>query len=269
MKFGFLAVNSAAGISPGRLASEVEARGYESVWLPEHSHIPTSRRTPYPAGGELPAGYLHMMNPFVSLAAAIGTTTNLTLATGICLALEHDLLDLATTATTLDVLSGGRFVMGIGAGWNAEELANHQPGLPFGRRYRALEERIGGVAGPVVRRPGVVRRRVRPRRRVVGVPQARQWRDPDRARHGRRPRSPDGGEAGGRVVPDRRRDARTRRADERERGDRAVPQRRRRRRARSSERADHDLRDEAAACRHRREVRRARASTGWCSVRTR
>jgi probable F420-dependent oxidoreductase len=145
MKFGFLAVNSAAGISPGRLASEVEARGYESVWLPEHSHIPTSRRTPYPAGGELPDGYLHMMNPFVSLAAAIGTTTNLTLATGICLALEHDLLDLATTATTLDVLSGGRFVMGIGAGWNAEELANHQPGLPFGRRYRALEERIAAL----------------------------------------------------------------------------------------------------------------------------
>lgn len=142
MKFGLLGVNSAAGIAPHRLASEVEARGYESVWMPEHSHIPTSRRTPYPAGGELPDGYLHMMSPFVSLAAAVGTTSTLTLATGICLALEHDLLDLATTASTLDVLSGGRLLMGIGAGWNAEELANHQPDLPFGRRYRALEERI-------------------------------------------------------------------------------------------------------------------------------
>ena len=145
MKFGFLAVNSAAGISPGRLASDVEARGYESVWMPEHSHIPTNRRTPYPAGGELPDGYLHMMNPFVSLAAAVGATTTLTLATGVCLALEHDLLDLATTASTLDVVSGGRFVMGIGVGWNAEELANHRPDLPFRRRYRALEERIAAL----------------------------------------------------------------------------------------------------------------------------
>ena len=145
MKFGLLAVNSAAGIGPGRLASEVEARGYESVWMPEHSHIPTNRRTPYPAGGELPNGYLHMMNPFVSLAAAAETTSRLTLATGICLALEHDLLDLATTASTLDVVSGGRFVMGIGAGWNAEELANHRPDLPFARRYRALEERIAAL----------------------------------------------------------------------------------------------------------------------------
>ena len=145
MRFGFLAVNSAIGIGPGRLASEVEARGYESVWMPEHSHIPTSRRTPYPAGGELPDGYLHMMNPFISLAAAIETTSSLALATGVCLALEHDLLDLATTASTLDVLSGGRFLMGIGAGWNAEELANHQPDLRFGQRYRALEERIGAL----------------------------------------------------------------------------------------------------------------------------
>jgi probable F420-dependent oxidoreductase len=145
MKFGFLAVNSAAGVGPGRLASEVEGRGYESIWVPEHSHIPTNRRTPYPAGGELPDGYLHMMNPFVSLAAAVGTTSTLTVATGVCLALEHDLLDLATTASTLDVLSGGRFVMGIGAGWNAEELANHRPDLPFRRRYLALEERIAAL----------------------------------------------------------------------------------------------------------------------------
>ena len=82
MKFGFFAVNSEAGIRPGRLAAELEGRGYESVWMPEHSHIPTSRRTPYPAGGDLPDGYLHMMSPFVSLAAAVGTTSTLTLERG-------------------------------------------------------------------------------------------------------------------------------------------------------------------------------------------
>ncbi len=145
MKFGFLTVNSASGIRPDRLAAELEGRGYDSVWVPEHSHIPTSRRTAYPAGGDLPEGYLHMMSPFVSLAAAVNTTSTLTLATGICLALEHDLLDLATTASTLDVLSDGRLLMGIGAGWNAEELANHRPDLPFGKRYAALAERVAAL----------------------------------------------------------------------------------------------------------------------------
>jgi probable F420-dependent oxidoreductase len=145
MKFGFFAMNSAAGIRPDRLAAELEGRGYDSVWMPEHSHIPTSRRTPYPAGGELPDGYLNMMSPFVSLAAAVAATSTLTLATGVCLALEHDLLDLATTASTLDVLSDGRLLMGIGAGWNAEELANHRPDLPFGKRYAALTERVAAL----------------------------------------------------------------------------------------------------------------------------
>jgi probable F420-dependent oxidoreductase len=142
MKFGFLGVNSASGIRPDRLAAELEGRGYESVWMPEHSHIPTSRRTPYPAGGELPEGYVHMMSPLISLAAMANATSTLRLATGICLALEHDLLDLATSATTVDVLCDGRLILGIGAGWNAEELANHRPDLPFGRRYRALAERV-------------------------------------------------------------------------------------------------------------------------------
>lgn len=145
MKFGYLGVNTAASIRPGRLAGELEARGYESMWMPEHSHIPTNRQTAYPAGGELPEGYFHMMSPLISLASAAATTSHLTLATGICLALEHDLLDLATMTSTLDVLADGRLLLGIGAGWNAEELANHRPDLPFRRRYGALVERVAAL----------------------------------------------------------------------------------------------------------------------------
>jgi probable F420-dependent oxidoreductase len=145
MRFGYLSYNAAAGPSPASLAHELEARGFDSVWLPEHSHIPASRETPYPGGGDLPEGYLHMMNPFVSLAAAATATTDLLLATGICLALEHDLLDLGSQTTTLDVLSGGRLLLGVGVGWNREELANHRPDVSFGQRYDALEERIAAL----------------------------------------------------------------------------------------------------------------------------
>lgn len=145
MKFGYLGVNTAASIRPGQLAAELEGRGYESVWLPEHTHIPADRRTPFPAGGELPDGYFHMMNPLIGLASAAATTSTLTLGTGICLALQHDLVDLATMTSTLDVLSEGRLLLGIGAGWNAEELANHRPDVPFHQRYGALVERVAAV----------------------------------------------------------------------------------------------------------------------------
>ena len=145
MKFGYLSLNSAEGIRPDRLARALEARGFDSLWMPEHSHIPSGRQTPYPGGGELPDGYWHMMDPFVSLQAAAAATSTLTLATGICLVLEHDLLDLACTVATLDVLSGGRALLGIGVGWNAEELANHRPDVPFNQRYAAMRERVGAL----------------------------------------------------------------------------------------------------------------------------
>jgi probable F420-dependent oxidoreductase len=145
MQLGYLALNDAAGIRPDRLATEVEARGYESIWLPEHSHIPTSRRTPYPAGGPLPEGYWRMMDPLVSLTAAAGATTSLRLCTGICLVLEHDLLELACATATLDVLSSGRLTLGVGVGWNEEELANHRPDVPFKERYSAMRERIAAL----------------------------------------------------------------------------------------------------------------------------
>lgn len=145
MKFGYLSLNDAGGIRPDRLARELEGRGFESMWVPEHSHIPSDRATAYPGGGDLPDGYWHMMDPFVSLQAAASATTSLTIATGICLILEHDLLDLACTVATLDVLSAGRVLLGIGVGWNAEELANHRPDLPFKLRYSAMRERVAAL----------------------------------------------------------------------------------------------------------------------------
>ncbi|MPY93820.1 MAG: TIGR03619 family F420-dependent LLM class oxidoreductase [Acidimicrobiia bacterium] len=145
MRFGYLTVNSVDGIRPDVLASELEQRGFDSIWAPEHSHIPTGRDSAYPGRGDLPDGYWHMMDPFVSLMAAASATTTLTLATGVCLVLEHDLLDLACETATLDVLSGGRLLLGIGVGWNREELANHRPDVPFGKRYSAMRERVAAL----------------------------------------------------------------------------------------------------------------------------
>ncbi|MDE0874765.1 MAG: TIGR03619 family F420-dependent LLM class oxidoreductase [Acidimicrobiales bacterium] len=142
MKFGYLTGNHAGGILPGHLARELESRGFDSVWFPEHSHIPVERRSTYPNGGQLPETYFHMMDPWVSISAAAAETATLTLGTGICLILEHDLLDLACTVATADVLSEGRVVMGIGVGWNEEELENHRPDLPFRKRYSAMRERV-------------------------------------------------------------------------------------------------------------------------------
>jgi probable F420-dependent oxidoreductase len=145
MKFGYLSLNDAAGIRPDRLAAELEERGFDSIWLPEHSHIPTRRATPYPAGGALPQGYWRMMDPLVSLALAATASSSLRLCTGICLVLEHDVIDLACATATLDVLSRGRLTLGVGAGWNEEELANHRPDVPFRERYSAMRERIAAL----------------------------------------------------------------------------------------------------------------------------
>lgn len=145
MKFGYLSHNNAEGIRPDQVARELEQRGFDSIWLPEHSHIPTSRRTPYPAGGELPEMYFHNMDPLVSLMSAAGATTDLLLYTGVCLLHEHDLLDLACATATLDVLSGGRFRLGIGVGWNEEEYENHRTDLPFKQRYSGMRERVAAL----------------------------------------------------------------------------------------------------------------------------
>jgi probable F420-dependent oxidoreductase len=130
-------------IQPHDLAAEAEARGFESMWLPEHSHIPTSRKSPWPGGGELPKFYYDSYDPFVSLAAAAAVTKKIKLGTGICLVIERDPIHTAKEVSTLDRLSNGRVLFGIGGGWNAEEMANH--GTAFETRFKLMRERIAAM----------------------------------------------------------------------------------------------------------------------------
>jgi probable F420-dependent oxidoreductase len=127
-------------IQPHDLATEAEARGFESMWLPEHSHIPTSRKSPWPGGGELPKHYYDSYDPFVSLGAAAAVTKKIKLGFGICLVIERDPIHTAKEVSTLDRLSNGRVLFGIGGGWNAEEMANH--GTSFETRFKLMRERI-------------------------------------------------------------------------------------------------------------------------------
>jgi probable F420-dependent oxidoreductase len=121
------------------LARALEERGFESLWVTEHTHIPASRKSPWSGGPELPRQYWHTLDPFVGLAAAAAVTTTLRLGTGICLLTEHDPICLAKEVATLDLISNGRFELGIGAGWNAEEMENH--GTRFKDRFKVMEDR--------------------------------------------------------------------------------------------------------------------------------
>ena len=123
-----------------RLAIAAEERGFDSIWVPEHTHIPASRLTDYPGGGELPREYSHTLDPFVALGIAAGVTRHLKLATGICIAVEHHTLTLAKTVATLDHVSNGRVLLGLGGGWNREEMENH--GVRYDSRFRKLEEQM-------------------------------------------------------------------------------------------------------------------------------
>ncbi|MBT3331388.1 MAG: LLM class F420-dependent oxidoreductase [Rhodospirillaceae bacterium] len=140
MDIGIMTFNTEYGIRADHMARLLEDAGYESFWVPEHTHIPADRRSPYPGGGDLPRPYYHMSDPFVSLGAAAAVTTRLKLATGICLVVEHDPITLAKQVATLDMISDGRFLFGIGAGWNAEEMENH--GTEFKTRFKVMRERV-------------------------------------------------------------------------------------------------------------------------------
>lgn len=122
------------------LARELETRGFDSLYLPEHTHIPVSRRSPWPGGGPLPKEYSHTHDPFIALSFAAAATTKLKLATGICLVPQHDPIALAKTIASLDLLSDGRFIFGIGGGWNVDEMENH--GVQYKTRFKQMRESV-------------------------------------------------------------------------------------------------------------------------------
>tara|TARA_Y100001960_G_scaffold330883_1_gene426223 strand:- start:3113 stop:3979 length:867 start_codon:yes stop_codon:yes gene_type:complete len=140
MKIGVFYFATDYSISPGELAQELEQRGFDSLFLSEHTHIPVSRRTPFPRGDMLPRDYASSHDLFVGLSFAAAVTTTLKLGTAICLVPQHDPIVTAKAVASLDVLSGGRFVFGIGGGWNAEEMENH--GHKFESRFKLLRERV-------------------------------------------------------------------------------------------------------------------------------
>ena len=144
MKIGYTTMNTPADIAPRVLGPMLEDAGFDSIWIGEHSHIPVSRATPYPTGGDMPWQYTTMMDPFISLTQIGEHTSNLLLGLGVALPLEHDVLVLAKTAATLDVLSNGRLQFGVGVGWNQEELANHSS-VKWSMRYRALAECVSAL----------------------------------------------------------------------------------------------------------------------------
>ncbi|KOU01420.1 MULTISPECIES: LLM class F420-dependent oxidoreductase [Streptomyces] len=127
-------------VTPVRLARELERRGFGGLYLPEHTHIPVSRRTPAPMGGELPREYGRTLDPFVALGQAAAVTERLALGTGITLVAQHDPIGLAKQAATLDHLSGGRFTLGVGYGWNVEEAADH--GVAWSTRRELGRDRM-------------------------------------------------------------------------------------------------------------------------------
>jgi probable F420-dependent oxidoreductase len=140
LQFGLAMFPADYAIDPVTLGRLAEERGFESLWFPEHTHIPVSRETPYPAGGDLPPEYWHTHDPFVALGAVAGVTKTLKLGTGICLIVERDPITTAKEVASLDTISGGRFLLGIGAGWNREEMRNH--GTDPDTRFGLMRERV-------------------------------------------------------------------------------------------------------------------------------
>src|SRR6185295_8813079 len=143
MHFGVCMFPTEYSINVVDLGRAAEDHGFESLFLPEHTHIPVVRTTPWPGGSELPREYSHTLDPFVALGAVAAVTTKIKLGTGICLVIERDPILLAKEVASLDYLSRGRVLFGIGGGWNAEEMAHH--GTDFENRWKVLRERIAAM----------------------------------------------------------------------------------------------------------------------------
>jgi probable F420-dependent oxidoreductase len=140
MDFGIGFFPTHESVGPAAVARLVEERGFESLFFPEHSHIPASRRSPWPGGSELPRRYAHTLDPFVAMTAAAAATTRLRVGSGICLLVQRDPIITAKEVASIDVLSGGRVEFGVGAGWNREEMENH--GTDPRLRMAILHERV-------------------------------------------------------------------------------------------------------------------------------
>jgi probable F420-dependent oxidoreductase len=140
MELGVTMFPTDLAMRPDALAREVEARGFGSLFFPEHTHIPTSRKTPYPAGEPIPEEYKRTLDPFVALTAAAAATERLRVGTGICLVNQHDPIVLAKEVASIDMISNGRFIFGVGYGWNVDEMEHH--GVDPSRRWGALREKV-------------------------------------------------------------------------------------------------------------------------------
>lgn len=141
MHYGVAIFFTDYSIGPAEMGAALEARGFESLWAPEHSHIPLTRKSAYPGGGDLPKKYYDVMDPFVTLTAAAVATTTLKVGTGICLVVQRDPIQTAKSVASIDQVSKGRFLFGIGAGWNEDEMANHGT-TDFKGRFKLMEERV-------------------------------------------------------------------------------------------------------------------------------
>ena len=140
MQFGASIFFTDYSITPAALGKAMEARGFESLWAAEHSHIPLSRKSPWGGGGDLPKQYYDVMDPFVTLTAAAAATTTLKVGTGVCLVNQRDPIQLAKLVASIDQISQGRFLFGIGNGWNQDEMENH--GTVFATRHKLVRERV-------------------------------------------------------------------------------------------------------------------------------
>ncbi len=140
MKFGASMFFTDYSMGPAELAVAAEERGFDIVWAPEHSHIPASRKTPFVLGGDLPKRYYDVMDPFVTLTAAAMATKTIKIGTGVCLIAQRDPIQTAKLVASIDQISGGRFVFGVGNGWNQDEMENH--GTAFATRHKRARENI-------------------------------------------------------------------------------------------------------------------------------